>query len=83
MIKLNREAFEKYQKEKGLNDTELAKIMGINRTQIWRVKEGHNEPGKDFIVGALRAFPEASFEELFFIPGLLRPRNNKVKEKTA
>lgn len=81
MIKINREVFEKYQKDKGLNDTELAKIMGINRTQVWRVKEGHNEPGKDFIVGTLKAFPEATFEELFFIPEVLRPR--KIKEQSA
>lgn len=82
MIKLNRERFEEHQKVKGWNDTELAEKMGINRVQIWRVKEGHNEPGRDFIAGALKVFPEASFDELFFMPGVLRVRKtNAAKEE--
>ena len=72
MIKLNREAFEKYQAYKGWNDTELAEKMGINRVQVWRVKVGHNEPGRDFIAGTLMVFPEASFDELFILSGLRR-----------
>lgn len=77
MIKLDREAFEKYQAEKNWNDTELAEKMGINRVQVWRVKEGHNEPGRDFIAGALKVFPDASFDELFFLPGVVRERTTK------
>lgn len=78
MIKLNREAFEKYQAKKQLNDTTLAENMGISYTQVWRVKEGHNEPGRDFIAGALKVFPEASFDELFILPGVLRHRKTKA-----
>ncbi len=81
MIKLNIDTFEAYQAKKGLSDSELAVKMGINRTQVWRVKEGHNEPGRDFIAGALKVFTDASFDDLFFIPGALRPR--KTKEKIA
>ncbi|MHB1167389.1 MAG: hypothetical protein ACYC4E_02245 [Carboxydocellales bacterium] len=72
MIRLNREVFERYQAYKGWNDTELAEKMGINRVQVWRVKVGHNEPGRDFIAGTLMVFPEASFDELFILPGLRR-----------
>ena len=68
MIKLNRKAFEKYQAEKGWSNTELAKKMGINLVQVWRVKEEHNRPGCIFIAGALKAFPKASFDDLFFRP---------------
>jgi len=75
LIKLNREAFDKHQAEKKWNDTELAENMGINRVQVWRVKEGHNQPGRDFIAGALKVFPDASFDELFFLPGVVRQRN--------
>lgn len=81
MIKLNREVFEKYQTAKGWNDTQLAGEMGINRVQVWRVKEGHNEPGRDFIAGALKVFPEASFDELFILPGVVRPgKTNEESE---
>lgn len=81
MIKLDTETLEAYQSNDGLNDTELALKMGMNRTQIWRVKEGYNEPGKNFIAGVLKVFPDASFDDLFFIPGASRPRN--IKEQTA
>ena len=74
LIKLNRENFERHQKAKGWSDKELAQRMGIHRVQIWRVKEGHNEPGRDFIAGSLKVFSEASFEELFFMSEVLRAR---------
>jgi transcriptional regulator with XRE-family HTH domain len=66
-IKLKVEEFEKRQKIKGLTDTELAELMEVNRSQIWRVKRGENHPGENFIAGALKAFPEASFDDLFFL----------------
>jgi len=81
MIKLNRTTFEKYQAEKGWDDTELAEKMGINRSQIWRVKEGRNEPGRSFIAGALKAFPEATFDELFILTDVLRTRKTTSEQK--
>lgn len=78
MIKLKRDTFEKYQNDNKWNDTELAEKMGVNRVQVWRVKEGHNEPGRDFIAGALKVFPDASFDDLFFLPGVVRGRNIKA-----
>jgi len=76
-ILLRRIAFEEYQKMEGWSDSELAKRMGVNKTQVWRVKEGHNNPGRDFIAGALKVFPEASFDELFYLPGVLRVRKTE------
>ena len=65
---------------KGLTDNELSKIMNISTTQLWRVRlpdndPRHNDPGADFVAGALRAFPNKSFEELFFLVETLRVRN--------
>lgn len=74
MLVLNREYFEELQGRKGLNDSELAAEMGINRVQLWRVKEGRNQPGRSFIAGALKVFPEAKFNELFFLVDELRVR---------
>lgn len=83
MIKLNRKALEKLQSTKGWNDTELAEQMGIDRVQVWRVKEGHNEPGRAFISGALKVFPEASFEDLFILPGIVRGRTKDNEVPTG
>ncbi|MCK9324462.1 MAG: hypothetical protein M0P69_03105 [Bacteroidales bacterium] len=83
MIKLNRNAFEKLQSIKGWSDTELAEKMSIDRVQVWRVKEGHNGPGRAFIAGALKVFPEASFDELFILPGVVRGRKARSAPPTG
>ena len=74
MVKINREAFERLQAQYDMNDTELAHKMGINRTQVWRVKAGKNDPGTDFVAGALRAFPGVKFDELFILPDVVQAR---------
>lgn len=83
IIKLNVKAFDNAAKSRGWTDVELAKEMGISTTQLWRVRlpeedPRHNDPGKDFIAGALRAFPEKKFDELFFLARPLRDRNTKT-----
>lgn len=77
MVKLNREALEKLQAKHNINDTELANKMGINRTQVWRVKAGKNDPGTDFVAGALRAFPGVKFDELFILPDVVQARKTQ------
>ncbi|MCI1696272.1 hypothetical protein [Aneurinibacillus aneurinilyticus] len=71
-IKLRVDVLEKLQREKQWTDTELAKRMGISRSRLWRAKlpEDHTEycsPGESLITGALLAFPEKSFDDLFFL----------------
>lgn len=46
-------------------DQQLADRMGISAAQVSRVRHGINQVGRDFIVGALRAFPDRRFEDLF------------------
>lgn len=82
-ILLKRNVFEEYQFKEGWSDSELAKKMGVNKTQVWRVKGGHNNPGRDFIAGALKAFPQASFDELFYLPGVLRERKDATENNNA
>lgn len=81
VIKLNRPVFEKKQKDAGLNDTELARAMGVNRSQVWRVKENKNDPGEEFIAGVLKAFPGATFDELFFLHEPLRDSHGNMNFK--
>lgn len=76
-VKLRTEIFDDI--TKGLTDLEISKKMGISTTQLWRVRlpdndPRHNDPGTDFIAGALRAFPDRKFEELFFLAEIFRPR---------
>lgn len=48
-IKLKINEFKKCQQQKGLTDTELVKLMGVNRSQIWQVERGENSPEEIFI----------------------------------
>ena len=75
LINLRREALEKLQEEMEWNDKDLAEHMGINRVQVWRVKEGRNEPGRDFISGILKACPHKTFEDIFFIGDVAGAKN--------
>ena len=49
------------------NLSELARVMGISVSQIYRVKEGKRSINQKFIIGAIRAFPRHKFEDLFYL----------------
>lgn len=53
--------------------TELARMFGLSQCQVCRVKRGEKRVSADFIAGALRAFPEHKFEDLFYIKRKLLP----------
>ncbi|RJQ25553.1 MAG: hypothetical protein C4589_11185 [Peptococcaceae bacterium] len=61
------DVLEVLQKDHSLNDTELAVKMGIDRTQLWRVKTNRSIPGEGFIAKLLALFPDKKFEDLFFL----------------
>ena len=52
--------------EKYVNVSELTQAMGISVSQIYRVREGKRHINEEFIVGAMRAFPEYHIGELFY-----------------
>ncbi|BAU28986.1 hypothetical protein DFP93_103166 [Aneurinibacillus soli] len=71
-IRLRVEVLEGLQKQEKWTDTELAKQMGISRSRLWRAKlpVDHVEycsPGESLIAGALKAFPDKGFYDLFFL----------------
>lgn len=81
-VKLNIKAFEENQNKYKLKEEgKCAERMEISPSQLWKVKMGIHDPGKDFIAGALKAFPNTSFDELFFLPGVLRERYKFPKYK--
>ncbi len=49
------------------NLSELAQAMGISVSQIYRVQEGKRSINEKFIVGAMRAFPRHSIDDLFYL----------------
>ena len=49
------------------NLSELAQIMGISTSQVYRVREGKRHINQKFIIGAIRAFPERKFDDLFYL----------------
>lgn len=58
---------EAIQSEHSLNDTQLASKIGIDYTGLWRIKTGRNKPGEVFVAKILAAFPELTFEKVFFL----------------
>jgi len=49
------------------NLTELAKVMGISVSQIYRVRQGKRSINQKFLLGALKAFPKYKFDDLFYL----------------
>ncbi len=52
-------------KRKYANVSELAQAMGMSVSQIYRVHRGKCDIKQEFIIGAIKAFPEYAFDNLF------------------
>ena len=69
------------------NLSELAWVMGISVSQIYRVREGKRNINQKFIIGAMKAFPGHRFDDLFYfatepsaVPGNYLPAAEKVNK---
>ena len=49
------------------NPSELAYVMGISVSQIYRVREGKHYINQKFIIGAIKAFPKHNLDDLFYL----------------
>ena len=49
------------------NLTELAQVMGLSVSQVYRVRDGSRSINQKFIIGAKRAFPDYGLDELFYL----------------
>ena len=49
------------------NLCELARVMGISVSQIYRVREGKRHINQKFIIGAIKAYPEYNLDDLFYL----------------
>ena len=63
------------------NLSELAIAMGISVSQVYRVREGKRQINHKFIVGAMKAFPNRKFDDLFYLtPELPTVTNNRSRQ---
>ena len=62
--------------------SELAHKMGISVSQVYRVKTGKRNINEKFIAGAVKAFPQHSLDQLFFL-SLESPPGNNEKQGAA
>ena len=68
-MKLETKVFE-FCNGKYRNLPELAQVMGISVSQIYRVRQGKRPISEKFITGAIKAFPEYKLGDLFYVaPG--------------
>ncbi len=49
------------------NLSELAQAMELSVSQVYRVREGKRQINHKFIIGAKKAFPSYSLDELFYL----------------
>jgi hypothetical protein len=52
--------------------------MGISVSQVYRVREGKRNINQKFVIGAIEAFPECRFSDLFYIAKDDRPVETTV-----
>jgi len=75
---LNTKVFELY-KGNHKNLLELARAIGISRSQIYRVKQGTRGINQGFIIGATKAFPEYNLDDLFYVDAEGQPVKSSNK----
>jgi transposase len=49
------------------NLSELAKAMGISVSQVYRVRQSKRGINEKFIIGAKKAFPGYTLDDLFYV----------------
>lgn len=47
------------------DDRALAELIGVDRTTIYRILAGQQDPSAKFVAGSVLAFGKASFNQLF------------------
>ena len=65
-MKLKARVFELYNR-RYTSLSKLAQAMGMNPGQIYRVKQGDRRVSERFIIGAIKAFPGYTLNDLFYV----------------
>lgn len=65
-IALRRQKLDELRRANGIeSEAELARIIGVSPTTLWRISRGDVAPSPGFIARTLLAFPHSKFETLF------------------
>jgi len=70
MIRINETKFNELQG--GLSDTRFASILGINRSQLYRAKNGYSAVGAGLLEGFMTAYSDLDVREYFRCSGRIR-----------
>ena len=70
MIRINETKFNELQG--GLSDTRFASILGINRSQLYRARNGYSAAGAGLLEGFMTAYPDLDVREYFRCSGRIR-----------
>ncbi len=62
----NKEYIISLAKQKGWHDAELARRLGVSRTEISRFVHGSRRGGSKLIGGIIKAFQDEPLDKLFF-----------------
>jgi hypothetical protein len=66
LVKLRTAQFRRYAETQGLvSDGDIAARTGLDRTTVFRLMRGDNDPGERIIATILLAFPDRRFEDFF------------------
>jgi len=49
------------------NLSELASVMELSVSQVYRVRDGKRPINQKFIIGAVKAFPDSKLDDLFYL----------------
>lgn len=55
-----------YKLQGDMTDTQFAKELGVSRTQLWRVRNGHSTVGAEFLTKFKKRYPNENIDEYFF-----------------
>ena len=77
---LNKEKLIEYMEENNLSQRDLAEVIGVDHTMIFRVLKGERNPGAKFVAGILEN-TNLKFEDIFFTGNLPEGRK-KEKQST-
>lgn len=65
-LTIDRDRLDGLRKAHGIgSDAELARVIGVDASTLWRVREGRTVASNEFLTKVALAFPGASFDHLF------------------
>jgi hypothetical protein len=85
-VSLRHKVLSNIQQTRKMTDQEFSCFLGISRSQLWRSQLPTDDKrfslGQDFIAKVLKALPEYSFEDIFFLNNVSHGCYKDVQKET-